>query len=467
MNINELIKTFLVKNKRYLLFYILFMAAYPITSVFLPKYYGQIIDNIKQNKNPNFKVTFIVILLTNIMYLVLDKIDTVFIPKLQAYIRVNIVKIILENYKENFQEQELGNLISMIVKLPIIVRDLVRQVRNYIIPMFIVFLMIIIRFMAIDKRIGTIALLGIVSSITILYPLTRDCLNISLNMDYETDKVHEDISELFENMMDIYSMDTYDKEIKILEYNQKDIINRYKKTFKCTNKLRTYMNLYGVSLFLGIIIFTYHCYKRKEIALSDMINVTVTGMYIINKIGSLSGEVPDIVFNIGTYMRIQDYLNKLDIKSRVNDNFTLKDGKITFKNIDIKFDGKQILRNYNLIINPNESVAIMGKIGSGKSSLMKAFLRLVPYKGDILLDDKNIKDMDPATVRKNIIYIRQNPLPFNRSLYQNIVYGNDNVTKEKVEQLFDKYDLHSFFEHKLDDPVGKKGSKLSGGQKMV
>jgi ATP-binding cassette subfamily B protein len=467
MNVNELIKEFLLKNKKYLVFYLLFMGAYPLTSVYLPKYYGQIIDNIKDNKDPNFKATFLTIILVNVMYLILDKIDAIFIPKLQSYIRLNVVKVVLENYKDNFEEQELGNLISMIVKFPIIVRDLVRQIRNYLIPIFIVFAMIVIRFMIIDKRVGTIALVGIVSSITFLTPLIQECLNKSSVMDYETDKVHEDISELFENMMDIYSMDTYDKEIKNLENSQIEIINRYKKTFNCTNKLRMYMNLFGTSLFLGIIVYSYQLYKKKQLNMASLINISVTGMYIINKIGSFSGEMPDIIFNIGTYIRIQKYLEDLHIKPRVRDDFTITNGKITFKNIDIKFDDNQILKNYNLTINPKESVAIIGKIGSGKSSLMKALLRLVPYKGDILLDNKNIMDIEAATVRKNIMYIRQNPLPFNRSLYENIVYGNDNATREQVENLFTKYDLHSFFENNLDKPVGKRGGKMSGGQKMV
>ena len=75
--------------------------------------------------------------------------------------------------------------------------------------------------------------------------------------------------------------------------------------------------------------------------------------------------------------------------------------------------------------------------------------------------------MEPDFVRSKVIFIRQNPLPFNRTLYENIAYGNNNVTRLQVNDLFDKYDLHSYFHNGLDDLVGRKGEKLSGGQKMI
>ena len=100
MDINRIILEFLYQQKGYLVAYLIFMIAYPVTSVVLPKYYGQMIDELKSNKPPQFRLTLILLIVVNIMYLILEKIDTIFIPKLQAYIRVNIVKVVLENYEE-------------------------------------------------------------------------------------------------------------------------------------------------------------------------------------------------------------------------------------------------------------------------------------------------------------------------------------------------------------------------------
>ncbi len=138
-----------------------------------------------------------------------------------------------------------------------------------------------------------------------------------------------------------------------------------------------------------------------------------------------------------------------------------------FKDVGIAYGDKNVIENFNLSIQPGECIALTGKIGAGKSSLVKALLKLLPYTGEIYVDGKNTSTLDPSSVRAQVLYVRQNPLPFNRTLYENIVYGNETVTKSQISELFDMYDLHGFFRHGLDTRVGKKGGKLSGGQKMV
>jgi ABC-type bacteriocin/lantibiotic exporter with double-glycine peptidase domain len=443
------------------------MLAYPITSVILPKYYGKFVEDLKSNKTPNFRVTIFLLVLTNLMYMVLNKIDTIFIPKLQAYIRTNVVKVVLENYKDKYQEQELGSLISKIIKLPIVVRDLVRQFRNYIIPLCLVLIMVVVQFMMIDARLGLITLVGIVAIILILIPLGKKCLNVSSVMDGETDVVHENISELFDNLLDIYSMNTYKDEIQKLEDTQKFVIDIYQDTYNCTNKFRITMNSLGIILFLSIIFYAYKLYKKNVIDISKMININITCMYVIGRLGSISGEAPDIVFNLGTYHRIQSYLSNLDLQPTKIESFKINNGEIKFRDVGIKYGDKDVLKHFNLVIMPGESVAIIGKIGSGKSSLAKALLKLIQYEGHIYVDGKDISDLDSSTIRSQILFVRQNPLPFNRSLYENIVYGNGGYTRAHISDLFKKYDLNSFFDHKLEDSVGKKGSKLSGGQRQM
>lgn len=467
MDINTLIFEFLRNNRGYLVSYIIFMLAYPLTSVILPKYYGQIADDIKSNKNPKFHVIALLLVITSVMYLVLEHLDTKFIPKLQSYIRINIVRTILENYEDNFEEQEVGILISKLVKLPIVVRDLVRQFRNYVVPLILVFILVIFRFAYIDKRIGLMLIVFMIAGCSIVYPMFKKCMRISSKMDNETDHVHEDISEIFDNLMDIYSSNTIDNELKAMEKRQKQIVKRYRRTFTYTNKLRAVLNGLGIIIFLSVIIYSYKLYERKQIPLSDMINIVVTSMYIISKIGGFAGELPDMVFNLGAYMRTQEFFkNFKDYKSETMTH-DFVDGKVVFDNVSIKYGDKNVINNFNLNIEPGESVAILGKIGSGKSSLMKALMKLIPYEGNIYVDYGNVKNINPFSLRSQILYVRQNPLPFNRSLFDIITYGNSAVTRDQVESLFKKYDLYGFFNHDLDASVGKKGGKLSGGQKMV
>lgn len=467
MDINKLILEFIKGNKGFLVAYILFMLAYPITSLILPKYYGEMIEDLREDRKPKFNLVLILLAITNVMYLTMDRIDTIFIPNLQAYIRSNIVKVILENFEDKFEEQELGVLISKIIKLPLVVRDLVRSFRNYIVPITIVLFFVIIRFTMINKRLGTYMFLGIVSGIAILTPIFLRCLQISTEMDESTENIHEDISELFENMMDIYSMNTTNTELQNLEYKQETVISRYKKTFNATNTFRSILTVFSLISFISIAVYAYQLYRRKEISISLLINVVVASMYIVNKLGSLSAEIPDLVFNLGSYIRTQKYLSTLNIKSFQQENFQVKRGEISFVNLGITYGDNEIIKNFNTIINASESVAIVGKIGSGKSSIVKALLKLIPYSGHILIDGVDISTISPSSVRSQMLYVRQNPLPFNRTLYENIAYGNDKITEKNVQDILTKYGLDTFFEHKLNTNVGKKGEKLSGGQRQM
>jgi len=467
MNLDKLITDFLKINKGYLIGYIIFMIAYPLSNVILPKYFGNILEDMKENKKPKLYIAVILLIIVNIMYLILNKMDSIFIPKLQSYIRVSIVKVVLEHYKNNFQEQEIGSLISKIVKLPIVLRNLFTDIRNLVVPLIFILSFLVIQFTIIDVRIGAITLIGIISVIIILTPIAKKCLKVSIHADGESDNSLEDISELFDNLLDIYAMDTIEEEIKKLEDRQKNNESRYKKTFKHTNKLQLVLNTASITLFIAVILYSYKLYQKKEISMSDMVNVSVTGMNVIGRIGAISSSFADIMFNMGTYNLMKKYVKDMNITGTKNKNFKISKGSVKFENVGIKYGNKEVIKNFNLEIKPKEIISIVGKIGSGKSSLIKSLLKLTPYSGKIYVDGQDIAELGVETIRSQILFIRQNPLPFNRSLYENIAYGNKNVNKQQIIDLFEKYNLNIYFNHNLDDDVGKKGGKLSGGQRQM
>jgi ABC-type bacteriocin/lantibiotic exporter with double-glycine peptidase domain len=376
--------------------------------------------------------------------------------------------MVFDSYKDKFEEQELGVLISKIVKLPIVIRDLMYHIRNYVVPLCMVIPFVLIWFSLIDKKLGIIVSAGIATGAAFLIPKFMQCIYNASNIDHDTDLVHEEISELFDNMLDIYSMDTQDMELRNLENQQNDVYTNYRKTSGHATSLKIWTNVIVQIIFLSAILYTYHLYRIGKIDTTKMVNVAVTSMYIIGMVGNFASELPAIVSDLGTYIHVQKYLEKLGSPSPNTKSIQVDRGEIVFRNVSISYGTKQVLKNFDLVIAPGESVAIIGRIGSGKSSLAKALLRLVPYTGTILVDDQDIAEIDPGTLRSQILYVPQNPLPFNRSLYDNIAYGNPDVTKQKVIDLFHKYNLETFFgTHDLDQKVGKKGSHLSGGQRQM
>ena len=147
-------------------------------------------------------------------------------------------------------------------------------------------------------------------------------------------------------------------------------------------------------------------------------------------------------------------------------------GNIEFKNVSFKFDDtdKYLLNNISFKINQGETIAIVGRTGSGKSTLMDILTRMVDYnQGEIYLDGVELKEIKKQHVRKNIGTVLQNPFLFSKTIYDNIAIADNSVKKEKVYEaariaaLQEEIDK---FEEGYDTIVGERGTTLSGGQKQ-
>ena len=108
-----------------------------------------------------------------------------------------------------------------------------------------------------------------------------------------------------------------------------------------------------------------------------------------------------------------------------------------------KPDDAPLLNQLNCSIQAGESVAIVGASGSGKTTLMKMLVQIHrPENGSILIDGVNIMTADVEYIRDQITYINQRTQLFNKSVSDNILYGNNDITKEQLAGLINKYDLH-------------------------
>lgn len=474
MDLTTLIKNFLKDNKGFLAGYLLFMLAYPISSVYLPQYYGQILEELKNDQQLRLREAIFLIIVSNAMFVALDKCDAIFIPKLQAYIRTNVVQVIIRTYEDKYQEQELGNLMAKIIRLPLVVRDIARQIRNYIIPIGIILMLTVVRFARVHASLGVFfaGILGI--TVIAFIPTLKHALSIAMESNDDSDDMHELIAELFDNILDIYGSNTYETEIKNLEKRQEESIQAYQKTFNYTNKLRTVFNLVNLAWVIIMLAYVYKLYKSNVITLGDMVSVVITCGYIMNELGGLVGEMPDFIFNLGIFMNANKYISTLDLTQYETRDINPEDytntGSVKFDNVTIKYGDKDpVIKNFNLTINSGERVAFMGKIGSGKSTLVKAMMKLLKISdGAIYVNGCDIANLEPSTVRSWIFYVGQTPAAFNRTFYENITYGTTGVSRETVENLIAKYDLSKFFTGiTMDTIVGRKGSFLSGGQRMV
>lgn len=147
-------------------------------------------------------------------------------------------------------------------------------------------------------------------------------------------------------------------------------------------------------------------------------------------------------------------------------------GNIRFDNVSFEYpdDHNQVFQNLNLEIRPGEKIAIVGPSGGGKTTLCNMIPRFYEAtEGQILIDGKDIRKYTLKSLRSNIGIVQQDVYLFSGTVYDNIAYGKENVTREEVIEAAKKAGAHEFIMELKDGYetyVGERGVKLSGGQKQ-
>ena len=170
--------------------------------------------------------------------------------------------------------------------------------------------------------------------------------------------------------------------------------------------------------------------------------------------------------------RINEFLKeRSDITSSENKRIILQ-GKIEFKNVFFKYSDTKIqgMENISFTINPGDSLGIIGSTGSGKSTIANSILRLFDIdKGQILIDDTDIKQLNISHFRKQIGYVPQDVFLFSDTIENNILFGTENKSFDLVKEAAENADLLrniNSFPEKFETKIGERGITLSGGQKQ-
>lgn len=217
-----------------------------------------------------------------------------------------------------------------------------------------------------------------------------------------------------------------------------------------------------------VILLYYH-----KISLTFFIAMT----YYIYRYTWLLEDINDLTQNYQklsvSISRVNDILENRLYEDEKFGNKTLNNikGTIEFKNVYFSYpDEDNILKDFNLELEPNKKIAIVGSSGQGKSTLFNLITRIFdPNKGEIDIDGINIKDLTEEDLRKNISIIRQEPFVFNRTIKENFKIINNKITLSKIRECTKLAYLDDYImslPKKYDTVLGEGGVNLSGGQKQ-
>lgn len=224
-----------------------------------------------------------------------------------------------------------------------------------------------------------------------------------------------------------------------------------------------------ICVFITCAILLYY----KQVSLTFFIAMTYyvyRFMYLIDSINDFTEMYQKLIVSIG---RVNELLENKLYKDEQFGNKSLSnvEGVIEFKNVTFAYPNEgRILKNFDLRLEPNKKIAIVGKSGQGKSTLFNLITRVFdPTSGEITLDGVNIKDLSEDELRHHISIIRQEPFIFNRTIKDNFRLVDKRVklsTIRKYTSIAYLDDYIMSLPKKYNTILGEGGVNLSGGQKQ-
>lgn len=186
-------------------------------------------------------------------------------------------------------------------------------------------------------------------------------------------------------------------------------------------------------------------------------------------VGIVINDLQRFYVSVGKIREIYFAKSKI-VKTAYIDNPTRFEGHIEFENVSFKYGNKTVFENLNLEIKPKETLAILGSVGSGKTTLINLIARLYDVNsGQIKIDGINIKDYPLDTLRANIAIATQKVMLFSDTIYENIGYGMKVLNEDEIVQSAKDARAHDFIlktEDGYQTLIGEEGVGLSGGQRQ-
>ena len=409
--------------------------------------------------------------------------DTKYYPMLEKFVRFKLIDVIFKNIEVNYDIENVSDVIIKILNIPNVVITTTQSFIYWIITFIITIVSILSYILYINLEIGGITIFIFMIFIICFYFTLSRVKQYSHERSGQEKVLMTHVDDILSNSLSVLACRKVNDEKDYL--NEKHLIydEKFENQLWYSSKGFYLFSIFATLILISLMYIIIRNFKTKKITSNDTMKLVVIIIFFIRFIKTSISRITHIVIGHGKLEDMEKNVTKIlteTINNGAKENIPIT-GDIEFKNVSFEYNKKNennensdekviALNNVSFKIKPLDRVAFVGTNGSGKSTIIKLIMGYYNVSnGEVLHNGINVSEINREYLRSKITIINQNIVLFNRSIIDNICYGNT-IPKEKVMQILKKLHIMRVFKSQpngLETLAGIHGSNLSGGQKQI
>jgi len=451
-------------------------------NTYIPLYYKKFFDLLGAGDSTTIVAPLLINILFTVAFLefiawILFRLNTFFASYFQAKIMADLSRTCFSYLHKHsiafFHNNFVGSLTKRVNRFTRSFESIADKTIFNIIPLVVQVILIIIIITRNHWQLGIGMMVWVIIFLGVNWLFVRFKLPHDIKRSDLDSKVSGFLADTFTNHTNIKLFNGYKRELNDFSKVVNSLSNVRLFTWNLSNFFEAIQGLLAISLELGLLYFGVKLWRVGLFTIGDFVLIQSYVLSLFMRLWDFGRLVQQIFEDLADASEMTEMLEKEhDIKDvHKAKNLVINRGEIEFKDVTFDYnETRTILSHFNLIIKPQEKVALIGPSGAGKSTIVRLVQRLYDLTGGrILIDGQNIAKITLESLQQATSLVPQDPVLFHRTLRENIRYGRPEATDAEVEEAAKLAYCHDFIvelSEGYETFVGERGIKLSGGERQ-